>query len=158
MSATFRLRAEARFHNGKPVLAKDVKHSFDTLMGKFAQPGYKTIMAEVEGCDVIDQRTVRFRFKKANRELPLTVGAALPVFSADWGVVDGKAKPFDEVVTDTPIGSGPYRIGPVKFGKDITYVRDPAYWGRNCRCAWAWAISTRFPSRSTATAQPGLKP
>lgn len=129
MSATFRLRAEARFHNGKPVLAKDVKHSFDTLMGKFAQPGYKTIMAEVEGCDVIDQRTVRFRFKKANRELPLTVGAVLPVFSADWGVVDGKAKPFDEVVTDTPIGSGPYRIGPVKFGKDITYVRDPAYWG-----------------------------
>jgi microcin C transport system substrate-binding protein len=32
---------------------------------------------------------------------------------------------------DTPIGSGPYRIGPVRFGKDITYVRDPDYWGRD---------------------------
>jgi len=32
---------------------------------------------------------------------------------------------------DTPIGSGPYRIGPVNFGKDITYVRDPNYWARD---------------------------
>lgn len=129
MSATFRLRREARFHNGKPVLAKDVKHSFDTLMSKYAAPSYKTIMAEVEDCEVLDERTVRFRFRKPNRELPLTVGGALPIFSADWGVENGKAKPFDEVVTDIPIGSGPYKIGPVKFGKDITYERDPHYWG-----------------------------
>ena len=46
-------------------------------------------------------------------------------------VENGKAKPFDQVVTDTPIGSGPYKIGPVRFGKDITYVRDPDYWGRD---------------------------
>jgi len=73
---------------------------------------------------------VRFRFKKPNRDLPLTVGAALPIFSRDWGLgADGKPKPFDQVVTDIPIGSGPYRIGPVKFGRDITYVRDPHYWG-----------------------------
>jgi microcin C transport system substrate-binding protein len=73
---------------------------------------------------------VRFRFKKPNRELPLTVGG-LPVFSRQWGMVDGKPKRFDEVVTDIPIGSGPYKIGPVRFGKDITYVRDPNYWARN---------------------------
>jgi microcin C transport system substrate-binding protein len=42
---------------------------------------------------------------------------------------NGKAKPFDQVVMDIPIGSGPYKIGPVQnFGKDITYVRDPNYW------------------------------
>jgi microcin C transport system substrate-binding protein len=35
------------------------------------------------------------------------------------------------VVMDMPIGSGPYRIGPVRFGKDITYVRDPDYWARD---------------------------
>ena len=130
LSATFRLRPEARFHNGKPVLAQDVKHSFDTLVGPFTSPAYKTLLAEVAGVDVVDDRTVRYRFKLPNRELPLTVGG-LPVFSRDWGVENGKAKPFDQVVTDIPIGSGPYKIGPVQFGKDITYVRDPQYWARD---------------------------
>lgn len=130
LSATFRLRPEARFHNGKPVLAQDVKHSYDTLIGPFTSPGYKTLLIEVDGVDVLDERTVRFRFKVPNRELPLTVGG-LPIFSRDWGVENGKAKPFDQVVMEPPIGSGPYRIGPVRFGKDITYVRDPNYWARD---------------------------
>lgn len=126
LSATFKLRPQARFHNGKPVLARDVKHSFDTLIGPHASPAYKTLLADVAGLDVLDERTVRYRFKKPNRELPLTVGG-LPVFSRDWG----GGKPFDQVVTDVPIGSGPYTIGPVRFGKDITYVRDPQHWARD---------------------------
>ena len=130
LSATFRLRREARFHNGKPVLAADVKHSFDTLMGPFTSPGYKTMLVDVAGADVLDERTVRYRFSRPNRELPLTVGG-LPVFSRDWGLdAAGRPKPFDQVVMDIPIGSGPYRVGPVNFGKDITYVRDPQYWAR----------------------------
>ena len=134
LSVTFRLRREARFHNGQPVLASDVKHSFDTLMGPHTSPAYKTILEDVAGLDVIDERTVRYRFKKPNREMPLTVGG-LPVFSRAWGdAVDpktGQRKSFDQVVMDFPIGSGPYKIGPVQFGKDITYVRDPAYWARD---------------------------
>ena len=126
LSATFRLRREARFHNGDPVLARDVKHSYDTLMGPHTSPAYKTALEDVAGLDVLDERTVRYRFKKPNRELPLTVGG-LPVFSHRWGA----GKPFNEVVMDEPIGSGPYRIGPVRFGKDITYVRDPAYWAKD---------------------------
>jgi microcin C transport system substrate-binding protein len=130
LSATFRLRREARFHDGSPVEAADVKHSYDTLISPYAQPGYKTLLDEVAGADVLDARTIRFRFKKPNRELPLVVGG-LPVFSRKWGMENGKAKPFDQVVMDIPIGSGPYRIGPVRFGKDITYVRDPDYWARD---------------------------
>lgn len=126
LSATFRLRREARFHDGRPVLAADVKHSFDTLMGPHTAPSWKTVLEDVVGLDLVDERTVRFRFKKPNRELPLTVGG-LPVFSRAWG----QGKPFDEVVMDLPIGSGPYKIGPVRFGKDITYVRDPQYWARD---------------------------
>lgn len=130
LSATFRLRKAARFHNGDPVLARDVKHSFDTLMGPFTSPAYKSLLDDVAGIDVVDATTVRYRFKKPNRELPLTVGG-LPVFSHRWGEEGGKAKPFDQVVMDIPIGSGPYKIGPVVFGKDITYVRDPNYWARD---------------------------
>ena len=126
LSATFRLRPQARFHNGKPVLAEDVKHSFDTLTGPHTSPGYKTVLAEVQSWEVMDARTIRFHFRSPNRELPLTVGG-MPIFSRDWGA--GKA--FNEVVMETPIGSGPYRIGSVVFGKDITYVRDPDYWARD---------------------------
>ena len=130
LSATFRLRSEARFHNGDPVLAADVKYSFDMLMGPFTSPAYKTILFDVAGLDVLDERSVRYRFKKPNRELPLTVGG-LPVFSRAWGAEAGKPKPFDQIVTDVPVGSGPYKIGPVRFGKDITYVRDPQYWAKD---------------------------
>jgi len=130
LTATFRLRREARFHNGDPVLAADVKHSYDTLVGPHVSPAYRTVLQDVAALDVVDQRTVRYRFRKPNRELPLTVGG-LPVFSRKWGMENGVAKTFDKVVMDIPIGSGPYRIGPVKFGKDITYVRDPDYWARD---------------------------
>ena len=131
LSATFRLRPEARFHNGEPVEAADVKYSYETLIGPYASPSYATLLQEVAGVDVLDKRTVRFRFKQPNRELPITVGG-VPVFSRAWGRgPDGKAKRFDDIVTDTPIGSGPYRIGEVSFGRDITYQRDPQYWGRN---------------------------
>jgi microcin C transport system substrate-binding protein len=130
LSATFRLRPQARFHNGDPVLALDVKHSFDTLMGPHTSPGYKNLLEDVAGVEVLDERTVRYRFKKNNRGLPLTVGG-LPVFSRQWGVEKGRAKPFDQVVIDIPIGSGPYKIGPVRFGKDITYVRDTSYWAKD---------------------------
>jgi microcin C transport system substrate-binding protein len=130
LSVVFRLRPQAKFHNGAPVEAADVKHSYDTLIGPYTSPGYKTALEDVAGCDVIDAHTVRYRFKKPNRELPLTVGG-LPVFSRAWGMVDGKPKRFDDVVMDVPIGSGPYKIGLVRFGKDITYVRDPSYWARD---------------------------
>jgi len=134
LSVTFRLRDTARFHNGDPVLAADVKFSFDTLLGPHTSPAYKTILADVAGLDVLGERTVRFRFKVPNRELPLTVGG-IPIFSRQWGnEVDpatGQRKTFDKVVMDVPIGSGPYKIGPVKFGRDITYVRDPGYWARD---------------------------
>ena len=130
LSATFRLAPEARFHNGDPVLAQDVKYSFDTLMGPHTSPAYKSLLEDVAGLEVLDERSVRYRFKKPNRELPLTVGG-LPVFSRAWGRVNGKVKSFDQIVTDIPIGSGPYKIGPVRFGKDITYVRDPNYWAKD---------------------------
>ncbi|MFO1217044.1 MAG: extracellular solute-binding protein [Burkholderiaceae bacterium] len=129
LSVTFRLRPEARFHNGDPVRAADVKYSFETLITQYARPTYATQFADVAGCDVIDERTVRFRFKKRDRQLPLTMGTELPIFSPKWGMENGKTKRFDQIVMDTPIGTGPYKVGPVRFGKDVTYVRDPDYWG-----------------------------
>lgn len=130
LSAVFTLHPQARFHTGEPVLAADVKHSFDQITSKAAAPQYRTLFGEISGVTVLGERAVRFDFKRVNAELPLIAGS-LPVFSRQWGVENGQRKPLDQIVTDTPIGSGPYRIGKVNFGKDISYERDPAYWARD---------------------------
>ncbi|RZL10715.1 MAG: ABC transporter substrate-binding protein [Rubrivivax sp.] len=130
LSATFRLNPLARFHNGDPVLALDVKSSFDRLMSKEASPAYRSAFGDVKSVTVLGERLVRFNFIRRNAELPLMAGA-LPVFSHKWGLdKKGQLKPFDKIVMDVPIASGPYRVGRVDFGKDITYQRDPNYWGR----------------------------
>jgi ABC-type transport system substrate-binding protein len=130
LSVVFRLHPAARFSNGDPVLAADVKHSFDRLVSKESAPQYRTIFGEVRGATILGERTIRFDFKRVNAELPLIVGG-LPVFSRQWGMEKGKAKPLDQIVTDMPIGSGPYRVGKVSFGRDITYERDPHYWAKD---------------------------
>jgi microcin C transport system substrate-binding protein len=125
LSVTFRLNPAARFQNGKPVRAADVKYTFDRLMSKEAAPQYRVVYGEVRRAVVTGARTIRFELSRASAELPLLVGN-LPVFSRDYGA----GKPFDQVIMDPPIGSGPYRIGRMNFGRDITYERDPNYWAR----------------------------
>ena len=126
LAVTFRLNPKARFHHGKPVMAVDVKHSFDILMTKEANPQFRVVYGDVKRAVVLGPRTVQFEFARASAELPLLVGG-LAVFSRDWGA----GKSFDKVVMDIPIASGPYRVGRVNFGRDITYERDPDYWGRD---------------------------
>ena len=130
MSVTFRLNPAARFHNGAPVLAADVKHSFDMLTSKQAAPQYPAFFSAVKAVTVVSERVIRFDFRQPDAELPLLVGK-LPVFSRSWGKVDGKVKAFDQIISEHPIASGPYRIGKVTFGRDITYERDKGYWGAN---------------------------
>ena len=124
LSATFRLNDKARFNDGTPVLAGDVLHSFTQLTSKLAAPQFRTIYAEIKGVSVVSERVVRFDFATPNPELPLIVGG-MPVFSKRWG----GGKPFDKIVEEIPIGSGPYKPSSPAMGRDITYVRDQRYWG-----------------------------
>ncbi len=126
LSATFRINPAARFHNGKPVTAADVKHSFDMLMSKLAAPQYRVVFGDVKQAVVVAPLLVRFEFSRVNAELPLMVGG-LPVFSREWG----GGKPFDQIILEMPMASGPYRVGRLNFGRDITYDRDPNYWARD---------------------------
>ncbi len=126
LSVTFRINALAKFQDGTPVTAADVKHTFDTLMSKAAAPQYRVIFGDVKQAVVSGPLSVRFDFKRASAELPLLLGS-LPVFSKAWGA----GKPFTEVIADKPVASGPYKIGRMNFGRDITYERDPNYWARD---------------------------
>ena len=126
LSVSFRLNPAARFSNGDPVMAKDVKYSFDTLMSKAASPVFRSYWADVKEAVVVDERTIRFDFKQKNSELHLILGQ-LPVFSPKWA----GSKPFDRIALEQPIGSGPYTIERYDLGKQVTYKRNPNYWGTN---------------------------
>jgi microcin C transport system substrate-binding protein len=125
MSMTFHLNPKARFNNGDPVTAEDVKHSFDSLITKGA-PQFKIIYADVKQCVVVDEHTVRFDFKSLNHELPLIVGG-VPVFSHKWGA----KTTFDNIQLEPPITTGPYLIERYDVGRSITYKRNPEYWGND---------------------------
>jgi microcin C transport system substrate-binding protein len=126
LSVTFRLRREARFSNGEPVLAADVKYSFDTLMGKDAAPTFRSYWADVKRAVVVDARTIRFEFQRRNSELHMIV-SDMPVFSRQWG----GGKPLSELQNEAPLASGPYVIEQVDWGKRIVYKRRPDYWAAN---------------------------
>jgi microcin C transport system substrate-binding protein len=126
LSMTFRLHPRARFSNGDPVTAADVRHSYDMLMSRQAHPRFRNFYGDVDSVSTPDDRTIRFEFKRRNHELHMILGT-LPVFSRKWG--DGK--PFDQIVQDAPIASGPYRIERADWGRSISFVRRPDYWAND---------------------------
>ena len=123
-SVTFRLRPEARWHDGEPVTAEDVAWTFETLMAE-GHPFYRSYYGAVEGVEALDERTARFTFKVSdNAELPLIMGqlAVLPKhFWAD--------REFAETTLEPLLGSGPYRFGKIDPGRSIVYERVDDYWG-----------------------------
>ncbi|CQR33063.1 putative ABC-type peptide transport system, periplasmic component [Thiomonas arsenitoxydans] len=129
LSVQFHLNPLARFSNGDSVTAHDVAYSYNTLVSSAAAPQFASIYADVADVAALDERQVRFTFKRRNHELPILL-AGLPVFSPKWA----GQRAFNEVI-DTPIASGPYRIARTSQQRDITYVRRSDYWG--------WHLPTR---------------
>jgi peptide/nickel transport system substrate-binding protein/microcin C transport system substrate-binding protein len=127
-TVSFRLHAAARFSNGDPVLAEDVKYSFDSLSGPYAAPSTQTALSGVARATVLDDRTIRFDLKDRTVDTVFAIGG-LPVFSRKWAPgPDGKPRRFDEIVNEIPIGSGPYTIDLTDSGRRIEFKRNPQYW------------------------------
>lgn len=125
-SVTFSLNPKAKFSDGTPVTAEDVKFSFDTLKSEQAHPNYRFYWADVKSAEIIDEKTICFHFAKTNPELHMII-ADLPVFSKA-SVGD---KPFTELTTIPLVGSGPYLVDTYEVGKYITYKRNPNYWAKD---------------------------
>jgi peptide/nickel transport system substrate-binding protein/microcin C transport system substrate-binding protein len=131
-SITVRLNSRARFANGDPVTAADVKHSFDMLTSKQADPIAQTRLSGVQRAVVQDDRTIRFDLKDRSNDTIFNVGTRLPVFSRKWGAgPDGKSKDFDQIVDEYPIASGPYTIAVADSGRRLEFVRNKDYWARD---------------------------
>lgn len=126
LAVTFRLDPRARFSDGSPVTAEDVKFSFDTLKSKQAHPRYRFYWADITQAVVLDARRVRFDFAKINPELHL-IAAQIPIFARRW---IGDAS-FDARATVAPIASGPYVLESFDLGKRVSYKRNPDYWAKD---------------------------
>ena len=130
-SIAFRLNPAARFSNGDPVTSEDVKFSFDTLIGKFVEPRYNSDYEGVARAIVLDARTIRFELNDRSNDQLFKLGR-LPVFSHKWGMkADGTSPPFDQIVDQPPIGSGPYSVASTSSGRRIEFQRRPDYWARD---------------------------
>ena len=131
MSATFHINPAARFSNGDPITAADVKYSFDTLTGKLVSPIVSSTFVIIKRATVIDPHTVRFDFVSPDPGAPLIAGD-LPIFSPKWGDVPGGAHvTFDQLSMETVIGSGPYVVDHIDGNHEIIYKRLPNYWAKD---------------------------
>ena len=127
----FRINPKARFTNGDPVTAADVKFVFETMKGKEVLPAVRTQLEGVASATVLDPRTIRFDLKERTADTIFNIGG-LGVFSPKWTMgADGQQKKFSDVVNEYPITTGPYRIGDVDTPRRIEFVRDPKYWAQD---------------------------
>ena len=128
----YRLRKEARWHDGRPVTAEDVIFSLEAL--KKQSPFYGSYYRHVVKAEKVGDRDIRFTFDSAgNRELPSIVGE-LPVLPKHWWEdVDGQGRRRDISVTtlEKPLGSGAYRIKEFSPGRSVVLERVKDYWGSN---------------------------
>lgn len=131
-SVTYRMRANARWHDGKPVTVEDAMFSFETF--KTNSPFYGAYYRHVTKVEKTGERDITFTFdSKGNRELPQIVGQ-LPVLPKHWWEgTDSSGKKRDVTATtlEPPLGSGPYKLKEFQPGRTIVYEKFADYWGKD---------------------------
>ncbi|RDD60712.1 extracellular solute-binding protein [Ferruginivarius sediminum] len=122
----FKLRENARWHDGTPVTVEDVIFSLNVLKEK-GHPFYRFYYKNVAKAQRVGPRTVRFDFSGGvNRELPLIVGQ-LPVLPKHYW----EDREFGQSTLQPPLGSGPYRVADYEPGRYVVYERVEDYWGKD---------------------------
>jgi microcin C transport system substrate-binding protein len=126
----YRLRKEARWHDGQPVTPEDVIFSIEALK-KFS-PMYGSYYRHVVKYEKIGERDIKFTFDApGNRELPTIVGE-LPILPKHyWEGTDsqGRKRDISATTLEPPLGSGPYRIKEFVAGRSVVLERVKDYWG-----------------------------
>ncbi len=119
----FVLRKGARFHNGEPVTAEDVKFSFDRYKGAAA----KLLKDKVQEVQIPDPARVRFVLKEPWPDFMTFYGTSAT--GAAWIV----PKQYVEKVGEdgfkkAPIGAGPYKVVSFNPGVDLVMEAFEGYW------------------------------
>jgi peptide/nickel transport system substrate-binding protein len=119
----FKIRNDVKFHDGKPLTAKDVAFSVNRIIDpKFASPQLgqfnKIVSAEATG----------------DNEVTLKTDGAYPVLLAQLvklSIVPQHAveELGDDKFNEAPVGSGPYKIKQWQRGVQVSLERNDEYWG-----------------------------
>lgn len=124
--AVFHLDPRAKFSDGVPITAADVRFSFDLLRDK-GRPQQRAAYRLIKSVTTPDAETIRFDFPDLNdREMPLTL-ALMPVLPKHAVNPDT----FDQASLAVPVGSGPYTIAAIDPGRRLVLKRDKDYWGKD---------------------------
>jgi peptide/nickel transport system substrate-binding protein len=119
------LRKDVKWHDGKPLTSKDVKHTFDMVRGaadadaKLRINPRKLWYENVEAIEAPDPHTVVFRLKRPQPSLLLLLASGYsPIYPAHVPLADLKT---------TCVGTGPYKLKEYRPGEFVEYVRNPDY-------------------------------
>ena len=124
---TFNLDPRARFSDGHPLTAEDVRFSFEALK-KYGKPFHRSSFGQVRSVEILDPHRIRFDLSGSNdRELPLLIGMTMPIFPAHATRIET----FDKTSLTPPIGSGPYALTEVRPGERVVLSRRKDYWGED---------------------------
>jgi microcin C transport system substrate-binding protein len=128
----YRLRPQAKWHDGKPVTPEDVIFSLDAF--KKYHPQYSAYYRHVVKAEKAGERDIKFTFDApGNRELPQIVGQLTVLPKHWWEATDseGRKRDISATTLEKPLGCGAYRIKEFVPGRSIALQRVNDYWGRD---------------------------
>src|SRR3989442_1225875 len=129
MSVTFKLRRDARFHDGTPVTARDVKWSFDRAVTVGGFPTFQMkagSLEKPEQFEVVDDFTFRAKFLRKDKMTMPDLAVVVPaVFNAELAKKHATANdPWAmEWLKSNDAGSGAFRLESWKPGQETIYTR-----------------------------------
>ena len=131
-SVTYRLRPQAKWHDGEAVTPDDVIFSLDSF--KKYHPQYSAYYRHVVKAEKAGERDIKFTFDApGNRELPQIVGqlTVLPKHWWEGADSEGRKRDISATTLEKPLGSGAYRIKEFVAGRSVVLERAKDYWGRD---------------------------
>lgn len=128
LSWTFHLRPGVKWHDGAPFSARDVKFTFDQILDLSSGTRLRSDFASVDGVDVVDSLTVRFRLSAPFAPLLTLLGYNAGILPEHLlrGQRLSDATAFNRT---TPVGTGPFRVTQVSPGASVVLERNPHWYG-----------------------------
>ena len=130
---TFRLRKDARFHDGSPLTAADVKWSFERGFAAGGVPKSQMLAASItkpEQFVIVDERTIRLDMDKPDKLAVICMGIPT-VILYHAAAVKAHATAQDpwgfEWTRNNTAGGGAYRVERFTPGTEIILTRNPAW-------------------------------
>lgn len=137
-SFTFKLRTDVRFHNGRPMTARDVKYSWERLLdaNESARPVIlKSVVGAQEllerktdkcaGLEVVDEHTFKVRLLKEDPIFLVQISMVNAAVIPEEAVLEAQAS--HKTFSAQPVGTGPFKLSRWDYGRRIVLRRHETY-------------------------------